>query len=303
MTEVQLRFARNQSIPIRDQLTTQLMLAIASGELGPGKKLPSTRALAKRFRLNPNTVSAAYQQLETAGWVESRHGSGVYVRANQHDPALDEDVLDRLVLPLLQVARTAGISAGAIRQRVDHWLTIRPKRFVFVHPEQELRAIIVQELREKLDWPVEACDSRPADIATYVEDSIFVTVPSQQSAIRGLVPAGSEMMILQMRDVDQALAPYFPIRSDVLLVIASAWQGFLQIARTVLAAASCDSDAVLFLNTRTDEWKRKLDRKSVVVCDTVTSKALPDGVRRLVFALVSDAGITRLKSCERFFTE
>ncbi len=45
-----LSFARDGSISIRDQLATQLMLAIASGELGPGKRLPSTRALAKRFR-------------------------------------------------------------------------------------------------------------------------------------------------------------------------------------------------------------------------------------------------------------
>jgi hypothetical protein len=72
---------------------------------------------------------------------------------------------------------------------------------------------------------------------------IFVTVPSKQDTVRGLVPAGSEVIPLQMRDVEQTLAPFLPIRPDVLLVVASAWEGFLRIARTVLRAAGYDSDA------------------------------------------------------------
>jgi hypothetical protein len=211
-------------------------------------------------------------------------------------------VLDRLVLPFLQAARLAGLSAAAIRQRVDYWLEMRPKRFVFVHPEQELRVIIAQELRGAMNWPVEACDHKPAGVAPCLEGSIFVTVPSNQNAVRRLVPAGSEVLTLQMRHVDGALAPYLPIPPEVLLVIASAWHGFLRIARTVLTAASYDLDAAVFCDTRTDEWKRNLDPLSVVVCDVVTSDAIPDHPRKIVFALVSDASISRLKSFERFFT-
>jgi DNA-binding transcriptional regulator YhcF (GntR family) len=49
---------------VREQLATQIVLAIVSGELAPGQRLPSTRELARRFRLHPNTLSAGYKQLE-----------------------------------------------------------------------------------------------------------------------------------------------------------------------------------------------------------------------------------------------
>src|SRR3954469_13292701 len=71
--------ARNSEVPIREQLVTQITLGILSGDLEPGRRLPSTRELARRFRVHANTVSAAYRQMEDDGLLESRHGSGVYV--------------------------------------------------------------------------------------------------------------------------------------------------------------------------------------------------------------------------------
>jgi len=55
-------------VPIREQLVTQIVLAILSEDLQTGVRLPSTRELARRFRIHANTVSAAYKDLERAGW-------------------------------------------------------------------------------------------------------------------------------------------------------------------------------------------------------------------------------------------
>jgi DNA-binding FadR family transcriptional regulator len=66
-------------------LVTQVVLAILSDDLTPGQRLPSTRDLARRFRLHPNTVSAGYRELAAQGWLEHRHGSGVYVRNRKKD--------------------------------------------------------------------------------------------------------------------------------------------------------------------------------------------------------------------------
>jgi len=49
-----------------------VVLGILSGELAPGQRLPSTRELARRFRLYPNTISDGYQQLERDRWLEFR---------------------------------------------------------------------------------------------------------------------------------------------------------------------------------------------------------------------------------------
>ena len=67
-------------VSIREQLVTQVVLAILCKELLPGQRLPSTRDLARRFNIHANTASAAYRELEREGWVEFRHGSGVYLR-------------------------------------------------------------------------------------------------------------------------------------------------------------------------------------------------------------------------------
>jgi DNA-binding transcriptional regulator YhcF (GntR family) len=73
-------FIHSGEVSIREQIVTQITLGILSEELAPGERLPSTRELAHRFHLHANTVSAAYQQLESEGWVTSRRGSGVFVR-------------------------------------------------------------------------------------------------------------------------------------------------------------------------------------------------------------------------------
>jgi DNA-binding transcriptional regulator YhcF (GntR family) len=46
-----LWLSKNSEVPIREQLITQIRLAILSDDLKPGQKLPSTRELARRFRI------------------------------------------------------------------------------------------------------------------------------------------------------------------------------------------------------------------------------------------------------------
>jgi DNA-binding transcriptional regulator YhcF (GntR family) len=56
---LRLWVSRNSTVSMREQLSTQLVLGIVSGRLAPGERLPSVRALARRLRIHPNTVSAA----------------------------------------------------------------------------------------------------------------------------------------------------------------------------------------------------------------------------------------------------
>ena len=57
---MQLWLAKDSEVPLREQLIAQIKLAILSQDLKPGQKLPSTRELARRFKIHANTVSAAY---------------------------------------------------------------------------------------------------------------------------------------------------------------------------------------------------------------------------------------------------
>lgn len=48
---------------------------IASGRLGPGARLPSTRSLAAEWGVSRTTVTAAYEQLIAEGYLETRQGT------------------------------------------------------------------------------------------------------------------------------------------------------------------------------------------------------------------------------------
>jgi GntR family transcriptional regulator, transcriptional repressor for pyruvate dehydrogenase complex len=67
---------------LADELTARILRHIREEKLGPGDRLPSTRALSARFAVATPTLREALRRLEATGAVEIRHGSGVYVRGD-----------------------------------------------------------------------------------------------------------------------------------------------------------------------------------------------------------------------------
>lgn len=65
--------------PIVRQITDAVRVRISTGEIEAGDQLPSVRGLAQQLGINPNTVAKAYAELTTEGWIESRHGLGLFV--------------------------------------------------------------------------------------------------------------------------------------------------------------------------------------------------------------------------------
>ena len=64
-----------------EQLIDNIRKLILSGEIGPGEKLPSVRALAKELCINPNTIQKAYNELERQGVILTLPGRGSVVLA------------------------------------------------------------------------------------------------------------------------------------------------------------------------------------------------------------------------------
>jgi GntR family transcriptional regulator/MocR family aminotransferase len=64
---------------LRAGLEHALRDAIQSGQLHPGARLPSSRALALDLGIARNTVAEAYGQLVAEGWLAARQGSGTRV--------------------------------------------------------------------------------------------------------------------------------------------------------------------------------------------------------------------------------
>jgi GntR family transcriptional regulator len=76
---VQIHISPHDGVPIYLQVVNQVKYLVASGRLDPGEELPPIRVLAEQLLVNPNTIARAYRELELAGVVTKRHGSGTYV--------------------------------------------------------------------------------------------------------------------------------------------------------------------------------------------------------------------------------
>lgn len=88
----------HSSTPMYLQLHDAIVRAIAHGELPPGTKLVSVRAVASDFGINPATVKQAYDLLQDHGVIITRGRSGSYVAPQQQaDDAPLREAVDLLL--------------------------------------------------------------------------------------------------------------------------------------------------------------------------------------------------------------
>ena len=127
---MRLWLAPNRDVTLHEQRVTQVVLGILAGDLNPGDRLPSTRELARRFEIHPNTASAVYKDLVRQGWLELRRGSGIYVRRRQPDAGPEpEAALDQAIAGVFRTARQHGVTLDRVRTRIAQWLGAqRPDR-------------------------------------------------------------------------------------------------------------------------------------------------------------------------------
>src|SRR6187431_2086151 len=76
----------DDSQPIYRQLRDRVVAMILEGVLKEGDALPSVRAVAAEFRLNPLTVLKGYQQL-----VEKKRGRGMFVNAGARQALMKDE--------------------------------------------------------------------------------------------------------------------------------------------------------------------------------------------------------------------
>lgn len=110
-------------VPIYRQIVNQIRYMVASGVLRPGEELPPIRTLALELKVTPNTVVKAYDELERAGIVQKRQGSGTFVSARRPKLADRErrEIIEQRVDALLAEAHQLGV-------RLDELLAVIRRR-------------------------------------------------------------------------------------------------------------------------------------------------------------------------------
>jgi len=105
--------------PIFEQIAGAVEAALARGELKPGDKLPSARALAEELRVNPNTVIRAFEVLEQQGITETRRGLGTFVREDLDVGALKKARIGRAARRYLAEVRALGLGLKEAKDALE----------------------------------------------------------------------------------------------------------------------------------------------------------------------------------------
>ncbi len=126
-----LRVNPADATPIWRQIEEGARHLVASGQLAPGQAVPSVRDLARELRVNPATVSKAYQRLTDGGVLEVRRGEGTFVA--QAPPAMKRaERPDALREGAVRYA-SLGVTLGAVREEAEQelgraWTEMSTKR-------------------------------------------------------------------------------------------------------------------------------------------------------------------------------
>jgi len=106
------------NIPFYQQLTQQLLLAIATGNLQHGDQLPSIRDLAEQTNLNLHTVHKSYKELQKKGVITIKPRSKAFL-INENATETQNANLSQIAMKLEQIiieACVLGIGEQQLKQ-------------------------------------------------------------------------------------------------------------------------------------------------------------------------------------------
>ena len=72
--------------PLYRQLAAILREQITSGQIPPGRRLPSKLAIRQQYGVSQNTTERALAILKDEGWIETSLGRGMFVRPREDRP-------------------------------------------------------------------------------------------------------------------------------------------------------------------------------------------------------------------------
>ena len=131
--------ARQPDESLQEWLYREIRLAIVTGRLRPGRRLPASRDLAAQHGLSRGTVVTVFEQMQAEGYLTSQVGSGTRVSERLPD--------DLLPTPAVAPAIRRGIEAPDLAERTA--LPFHPNRPALTHfPIETWARIASRRLRK-----------------------------------------------------------------------------------------------------------------------------------------------------------
>jgi DNA-binding transcriptional regulator YhcF (GntR family) len=289
--------SKNSEIAIREQIVTQIKLGITSGDLAVGEKLPSTQEISRRFQIHSNTVSNAYQNLAENGLIEFKKGSGFYVCEVSAKIVDGEATLDSLIAEFLKTAQSKGFSKPEIQNRLQKSFSDQVlKQIVLIESDKDFQEILIDEIRQATG--VKVCGISFEDFRSEHTkfNANFAAMSDEENKIQSVLPPNKNCIFLKPRSVSASMTGETRPEREDLIAIVSGWEKFLFWAKTILIAANIESESLIIRSTKEENWKKGLKNTSMIICDSLTAKKIPQKEKIRPFYLISDESLKELQN-------
>lgn len=109
-------------VPFYRQIIDQIRFGIAAGHLKVGEQLPTVRALAVELKVNLNTVTKAYKELEIKNILETQQGTGTFIGSQpvKLDPKEQRNKLKSICQEFLSIALSYGFTLEDVIQEIKN---------------------------------------------------------------------------------------------------------------------------------------------------------------------------------------
>ncbi len=292
-----VRIKRNSGVPVKDQIRAQIELAMLSGELPRGSRLPPIRTWARKLKVHANTISAAYRDLSASGHVVVRSGSGVFVEPRPRRTALQSTVAMKLRAAVEEAVAT-GLGKEDILAAVARFAEPRAAEGILVvDPSSEMAMVYASEIKEALGTQVRTATMDELDANPKLAAGLVVAVlPYHVGRVEGVASLGRLVVFtLSVPTPDKV----FPagLSSGMVLVVSES-PLFLSFARVSLKSVLSEDFEIQTCALENERlWRRFLDASDIILADAVSASSLARaGARNLTrLRLLSADSMARLK--------
>jgi len=121
---VPIHLSMDDPEPMYRQIESQLRDFILSGQLEPGTRLPSMRALAKDLSCSVITTRRAYEDLEGEGFIRTRQGRGTIIAEipEERMAAHRREAVDGAFTEAVRTGRRAGLTEEELHDILEEIL-------------------------------------------------------------------------------------------------------------------------------------------------------------------------------------
>jgi GntR family transcriptional regulator len=280
---VKFNIQAESDIPASTQLYNQILFAIASRQFPPGHQLPSTRQLAMLTGLHRNTISKVYRQLEEAGVVDAKAGSGIYVRdqvaegsARSRSPLLSQfPAAHKLIQHTVDELLKQGCSLGQARElflaEID-WRLRCSAQVLVAAPKHDLAAgeMILRELKKALDIPMQLVPMEElAQILDQSQSSTVVTSRyfiAQAEAIAG--PKTARVIPIDIYNFEKEIKAIRELPNGHNLGVVSLSAETVAVAEVIIHSIRGE-DLLVLTSASSDRYKldAMVRNAQTIICD------------------------------------